>query len=373
MRTIRRLLREFLLRMPGRWGETFLLPWVRRVYDQLPFLDFRVTRYAASEAKHIRSYIANGGQEYTIVYDCEAIGSLNFATLINMLLIARYMIAHEVFTRMFIVLPEGRSDNDQMDNDEYEDRVIEFVRISETLLDEDRSATKVISAMEFSAMIDATEKKSILFSEFSSVRRPFFRDCFNVFNNLMARQSNLVRSDVLFSFDDFAEYLPEKFVSKKYITWHCRFASIDPGRQTESEEFLECYRYLRERFRHHEIVIVSDNVGCQHYMDLAQSLEIKDVEFSKDVSPDFLGDSALIMRSDFFFWFRGGGIDAVPRASMMAYEMLGPLMNEVFWRKNCHLTSWQSDEQKFVVLDKHQFVDNRALDLKKIGCSWNTD
>jgi hypothetical protein len=99
---------------------------------------------------------------------------------------------------------------------------------------------------------------------------------------------------------------------------------------------------------------------------VAKDLEIDGLLFSKDFTTDFLGDAALVMRSDFFFWFRAGGMCIIPVISKMPYECLGPLMNERMWDRK-RLTSWQEDSQRWVNLQKHQFVDDRSLDIEKIG------
>jgi len=132
------------------------------------------------------------------------------------------------------------------------------------------------------------------------------------------------------------------------------------------EEFRKIYSYLRIRFPQSEIMIVSDAIGCRHYLSLSKELGIEDLLFSKDYSPDFLGDTALVMNSQMFFSFRAGGIGQVPLLSKMPFEILGPLMNEIPLNKN-EVTSWQTESQSFVVLRKHQFEDDRESDLNSLG------
>ena len=111
---------------------------------------------------------------------------------------------------------------------------------------------------------------------------------------------------------------------------------------------------------------MSDLEGCQHYSSLATELQIDDLLFSKDFSPDLLGDFALVMGSDFFFWYRAGGIGIVPLISTMPFEMIGPLKHEIRWDKR-NLTSWQQESQTFIVVEKHETVDDRSADLDRIG------
>jgi hypothetical protein len=45
-------------------------------------------------------------------------------------------------------------------------------------------------------------------------------------------------------------------------------------------------------------------------------------------------------------------------------------MNETMWDKR-RLTSWQGKSQEWIVLEKHQFVDDRSRETENIGLSWN--
>ena len=60
----------------------------------------------------------------------------------------------------------------------------------------------------------------------------------------------------------------------------------------------------------------------------------------------------------------------IPLISRMPYECHGPLMNEAMWDKR-RLTSWQGKSQEWIVLKKHQFVDDRSREKENIGLSWN--
>ena len=240
------------------------------------------------------------------------------------------------------------------------------------MLDPEVSSVCLISPETLSKVVDTPSNEFLLFDDFTRNRRPFYRDCFNVFNNLMANSPDAVQDRVLFSPDEFKCRLPESSCATPYVSWACRYSlkGADFGRQTMRDEFLKSYTYLRNRFPNHNILVVSDSLGCQHYSSLATDLQIKDLLFSKDYSPDFLGDAALTIHGDFFFWYRGGGMSVIALLSRMPYECHGPLMNETMWDKR-RLTSWQGKSQEWIVLEKHQFVDDRSRETENIGLSWN--
>jgi hypothetical protein len=367
LRTIRRWLREFLIWLPSGLGDTVLLPRLQRLYDQLPFLDWRTKRYARSEARRLLRAISSGVEECTIVYDTKVNG-LAFGTVVNFVAIARFLTANSIYTNLYFlksdtIIHDGT--DDQYEIGRFIDSSIVYAK---ELLRSDITNIDRIGSETLNVKVRGWSENYLLFDDFTKNRRPFFRDCFNVFNYLMASSESDLQNRCLYSPSEFSNCLPRSFEGRAYVAWACRYSTKcgDAGRQTMKEEFRKIYSYLRIRFPQSEIMIVSDAIGCRHYLSLSKELGIEDLLFSKDYSPDFLGDTALVMNSQMFFSFRAGGIGQVPLLSKMPFEMLGPLMNEIPLNKN-EVTSWQTESQSFVVLRKHQFEDDRESDLNSLG------
>jgi len=93
-------------------------------------------------------------------------------------------------------------------------------------------------------------------------------------------------------------------------------------------------------------MIISDTVGCRYFSDLAHK-HAYDVIISKDYSQTFLGDGALILKSNFFFQLRGGGISTFAMFSKIPYKLIQPLANETMWSKS-KFTSFQTTSQLFI-------------------------
>ena len=72
------------------------------------------------------------------------------------------------------------------------------------------------------------------------------------------------------------------------------------------------------------------------------------------------------MFSEFFFCFRGGGIQGFPIYSKIPFEIFSPIMDEDMWDNN-KMTSWQTEQQNWVLLLKHQFDDDRQSNLNELG------
>ena len=55
-----------------------------------------------------------------------------------------------------------------------------------------------------------------------------------------------------------------------------------------------------------------------------------------------------------------------PIYSKIPFEIFAPIMDENMWDKN-KITSWQTDEQNWVLLLKHQFDHARHSNLNELG------
>ena len=344
MRVIRRYLRKLLIWLPGG---TVVLPRVRWVYRRLPFLDWRRKRYAASEARRIRSAISKKCRRFIIVVNFEVFGP-NYGEFIIMLAIARYVAARKCSVVIRLTNLEAKHGHPDFTKEELDNYINEIIEIATISLDSEFGSIRLVPS--FAEATTKLDKECILFEDFTMDRRFIVGDCFNVLNNLMANTSESLRDRILFSSNDFSAHTPTSFGIGPYVSWHCRYSLLNHSahRQTTPDEFVKSHNYLRNRFPTHRILIVSDGRGCQHYAALARDLGIDDVLFSKDYSSDFLGDAALVMNSDFFYWLRAGGMNSLPLVSRMPYEMVGPLGHETMWDKR-KLTSWQEETQSFVV------------------------
>jgi hypothetical protein len=219
--------------------------------------------------------------------------------------------------------------------------------IALVVLDSDRSTARRIAESELAEHLELADASGILYEEYTRVRRPFYRDAFNVFNQLMASLKEEEHQEVLFGVDDFRDYLPASYEDRRYVAWHCRYSTRwDQSRLTTDEEFVLGHSALREHFPDSEILIVSDVEGCDHYARMTETHGLDGIAFSKSVSPSFLGDCALIMGSEFFFSYRGGGIMTVAEVSTMAWEIVAPVMNETMWNRH-RLGCWQGPLQRY--------------------------
>ena len=328
------------------------MPGIRWIYERVPLQEWRAKRYVVSEGRLIFSELASGKSQCTIVYDGVSYGSLVFT-----LCIARFMIAKGCMTHL-VLMGGGRTDlGSAATEDFYRDSQL----IAARLLRPESSVISRVLPDELAEVCAVGESGFLLFDDYTRSGRSWGTSTFNLFNWLMANSSPELQDKILYTHEDFGDSIPE-IGEGKFVSWHCRYRMVDEGRQTNAKEFLKSYYFLRSRFPGHEVLIISDDDGCRHYADLARSLNITDLLFCKDYSADFMGDVALILKSEFFYVFRGGGIGCVPVCSAMPYLCIQPTMDEVSWDRKTH-TSWQNETQRYIAIQQHQFVRDRDQDL----------
>ena len=99
-----------------------------------------------------------------------------------------------------------------------------------------------------------------------------------------------------------------KKVRKPYICFH---SSHPENGATELdikiEEFVPIIRKLQKLYKDYEIMIVSDQNGCNFFKKVCKKNGLKCL-FSKDISLNILSDLKLIMSSKLFLKYSGGGI-----------------------------------------------------------------
>jgi len=111
------------------------------------------------------------------------------------------------------------------------------------------------------------------------------------------------------------KYHSNKFPKNKYVTWHIRKSKTwTPERNLEERDILTVYQSIKKRFKNMKIVIISDRYGCNFVKRLDKKFNLKlfyckDLGASfKDMSSSLLSDFHLVLNSQCFLAFKGGGL-----------------------------------------------------------------
>ena len=95
-----------------------------------------------------------------------------------------------------------------------------------------------------------------------------------------------------------------KIPKYKYVTLHCRHNILQirkkNNRNLKKNEFLKIVKKIKNRFKKHRIMVVSDKLGCKFFKKFAIEKKLK-IEFSKEFSSSFINDGILVLNSDYYF------------------------------------------------------------------------
>lgn len=228
-----------------------------------------------------------------------------------------------------------------------------FLKLTENSLN-----YKEINWSQFSDLHLNKKKYFIAFKKRIIQRKSIYNLSGNLLNILISNLNNDLINNFLTK--DNAKYnylipLPKS----NYITWHIRYNYLwATDRNINESKFLEIYNTLSKHFLNKKIMIVSDDIG----VDTVKKWSLKhkiDLLFSQDYSKTFTGNSELILSSDFYFQYRGGGIGMMPVYSHVPYLIIDPMANEKMWSKN-KMTSWSNNFQI-----RYEFTDYPILFLNK--------
>jgi hypothetical protein len=300
------------------------------------------------EAKRIiRTIASNDIQQVIIVFD-NLVSPPTYGDYIYVVMLARYFIKRSIVVNFLIVDGEYRSDWSSLNEKEKQFHVSYLVEIAKTLMNCPMVKIEVLKFRELESRLEDNTCAGcfIPLRERIMGRVEIYSSSFNILNHLMSVAEKNFRDRFLLSYHEIAGKVKFESPALPYITWHCRYSEKwGENRNTGDDKFLQIYVKLKSLYPKHAIMVVSDEIGCNHFRELAYSLGLECI-FSKDYSPTFMGDGALVLGSDFYYQFRGGGVCVFPFFGKVLYEMHVPMNNEIEWEKG-KATSWATDRQIF--------------------------
>jgi hypothetical protein len=296
--------------------------------------------FARREARRIDRAIDSGAEHVCLVYDC-GVNPLTYGDYLYVIMIMRYLGERGAGATLFLldadIYPLCRA---LMSDEEIEGFIQEMVDIGRLLLWYPEVQTRRVHDLQEVMQFVGSHKAYVVCGLRTRNRRPLFHHGFNIFNHLMASVPSELQDRVLLSSSDLVQVAPSVDVPSPRVAWHVRYSDKDPSRNLTVEEFLGVHEILRSRHPDHAILIVSDEAGCQHFLELAEDRALGRTVFSKDYSQSFLGDAALILGSDLYCVLRGGGMTVVPFMSRIPYRCALHIVHELMWSAD-QLTSWQ--------------------------------
>lgn len=325
-----------------------VLRWVRYLCVERRLIgDIRRKSAIGREARRIGSAIRDGARQAVIVYD-NLVSPPTYGDYLYIVLLARYFQACGLRVNFYIVDSGYRKDWDALTGTEAGALVQEQTGLARALLNPNAAVIQRVTWDRIPAEALAQSSDTIVaFAERVGNRVSTYGEYLTLLNYLLSSVDSRVVEDVLFSYQGIQSHVKLKSLPRPYITWHCRRSEKwEPSRNVSDADALQIYAYLRQRFPGDAIMVVSDEHGCDYFRSLAQEYGM-DLLFSKDFSSTFLGDGALILGSEFYLQFLGGGISVFPWGSRIPYQTCSPMHWRFMWSGK-KAFSWQTERQLFV-------------------------
>ena len=281
-----------------------------------------------NETENIFNAIQSGNLlRATLIYD-NSISPPSYGDFINVIMIARVLAAYQVDVKLVLTKTDYYSFYpDRFTTDELNDFIGEEIVIAKTLVQ--GVTIELCSSQELGELIngDAIDGRYVVFHEIVKSGTPFYYLAFNLTKSLLKKSSCETKNRVLFA-------RHSSFVSNQrgpqvqYVAFACRWnESWGQYRNMSAELFINLSKILKNAFPNHELLVVSDRIGCDHFRSIALDHQLT-CSFSKDYSDSFLGDATLVLNSEAWVQIRGGGIGIVPLWSDMPFLYFGRISSE---------------------------------------------
>jgi len=286
-----------------------------------------------------------------VVYDLLSSPSV-YGDFFYVVMLARYFLLLQKDIELWMIVSDYRKDILEVYNEiEIKEQIEKILEIPRLLLNKGPGAKiQVYNWSEAHPLLHEYKRLKDIFILFETnvlMRSAFYIYAFNVINNIFRFERNIEYADYLLSIDELRPQLEIRFPESRYVTWHVRYSEKwGFQRNISVDEFLSIYYYLYKAFPGYQIMVISDETGCNYFRELSYRKGL-DLIFSKDYSNSFMGDAALILNSSCFFSIRGGGIASVPIFSKVPYCYIAKAIHERPLKKR-KIAVWSTDQQIFI-------------------------
>lgn len=306
------------------------------------------------ETKYILKRLkSNNYSEVAITYDL-SISPPNYGVVFYMAMFARYFLIKGKKVIFIIINSEFRDDWATLNKEEKLNLEESFIEIPKVLFNNVAFADiRLMSWGDFSTFLEQSKGDEAIFIPFKNRilnRKSVYPFVYNIINYLVTTEDINFLDQFLLSYKDIALNVSISVPEMPYITWQARFSNKwGMERNCSEDEFANIYKSLKEIYPDRSIMLISDKIGCEYFKKLSDKYGFT-LLFSKDFSTTFMGDVALILRSEYYFQLRGGGIGTSVLYTRVPYEIIlklgNKISNEKEWSKG-KLTPWATDKQIF--------------------------
>ena len=310
--------------------------FVNKVFGDIHELEIK------NENKKIKCAFQNKLSTFVIIYD-NLVSPATYGDFLYVIMLAKYFSKHKKKIKFYII-DSGFRDSKNLTECQISNHLNKQLNLAKWILQSEINNISItrISWEDFIRI--KFEKSHIIFSKFIYKRERIYSKSFNLLNKLLSSESKAIIDKVLFNKSDF-QYVC-KIPPNKYILFACRYAIPSDGRNIEDREFIYLYTMLSKRYPNHNILVLSDEIGCDHFAQIANINNLKCL-FSNSYTTNFIDNLQLILEGDFYFQYKGGGIATFALFSQIPYECIIKPIHEKMFNKY-KFCSWQNKNQKFI-------------------------
>lgn len=317
-------------------------------------------KYAQKVANDLNIKLAHRYHKTIIVsYDIHA-SPPTMGDFLTVAMLARYFCKQGINVHFYLIDSEPNKKWEILDSTEKKELFDFMENVVRIFLSSTSYQYKQLSWKKFNKILKENscavkEKRHlVLQSEKVFRRKPIYSDAFNVLNFLTSKNSEEFLIELLLDTEDFSKYsIIEKFISTGFVTWHLRYnLKWGTNRNLSPEQVQQFLIRIEKENPGKKIIIISDKKGADHYKNMPILIS-ENILFSKDFADNFFNDSWLILKSDGYYQYRGGGIAMIAIFSKIKYQITDSCTNEIFW-KYPSFTSWayMFEQRRFMSLEE---------------------
>ena len=330
----------------------FLLGFTKLNSNKDPFL-FRLYEKVKiyNEIKKLERLI---NKNIDIVYDC-SVSALTLGDFCDVAMVARFLKKKGFHIRIIFIDDNFRDNYYKKNLQKAKLRLNEYKTILKVLVSPKIS---IINCNWNNYKNNNFEKNFTFFNSNVLSRKPIYHHCFNFLSKILRKEKNFFLNNYLLRKNDFYSFKEINLPNKKYISLGCRHDPISKkglfNRNLKEKEFLDIVKEISLRFKSYKIMIICDENGKKFFKKVAKKNKLN-LLFSKDFSNSFVGDGKIILNSEFFIQFLGGGIITFLIYSKLNFLWFSfPQNHHLIFSKNKY-SFWHRKKNIFLEILKRDF------------------
>jgi len=265
-----------------------------------------------------------------VIYDYKS-SAPGYGEFLNIIFLCRVLARIGFSVKLLIITGDLREDWSCYSEDAIRELIREHLDLVNYLTLNFNVQTTILT--QFDKNLFNNTNEHVLFLNKVEKRLPWYVYSFNLINKLFKRIGYESGKDVLLNHNDLVTKKLKKDIPKSYIALGCRHSSSwAKNRNLSEQEFLNVYKYLDSKFNNIQKMVISGGEGCDFFKDYAVKKGLN-LDFSNNYAENYLECGKLVLNSQFFYQYKGGGIANFAIFSNLAYEIRCNPVHERYWKK----------------------------------------